>query len=107
MTKSAAESDCAQLEKWKMEGMEELGYEPKGVLIVNAFAEKDISERQEYFPNQMLQFATKKEHCLLSSEVLLYIYEEYKNQEITTEEVYKSLFQKVGVYEREDLKSHS
>lgn len=97
LRKSAKESDCAQLEKWKMEGMQELGYEPKGILIMNAYAETEILKRHEYFPNQLLPFAEKKELSLVTSECLLDLYIDFKNEKISKEEVFNLISGTTGV----------
>lgn len=66
-TGSAAEKDAAQLEKWVSRYHEETSIEPKGVLIINAFADTPLAERSiDVFPNQMLKYVMRKEMCLLS-----------------------------------------
>jgi ABC-type lipopolysaccharide export system ATPase subunit len=97
LTKSASEKDCSQLEKWKMEEMTKLGYEPKGILVMNAFAEIDPVKRQDYFPNQMIAFAKKKELSLVSSDCLLKMYIDFKHGKITGEEIYNDLVTNIGV----------
>jgi hypothetical protein len=57
VTKSAAESHCAQLEKWVAEDLE-AGRKSKGILIINAFLNDPPLERaQPVFPNQMRRYA--------------------------------------------------
>jgi len=103
LKKSAKESDCTQLEKWKMEEMEKLGYEPKGILVMNAFAEIELSQRQEYFPSQILSFAEKKELSLVSSECLLKMYIDFKHGNITKEAIYNILITNIGILDYKPL----
>lgn len=94
---SAAEKHAAQLEKWVMNYMEE-NAQPKGILIVNAFKDRELTAREETFPNQMLAFSTRREHCLLSTIQLLGIYYEIKSSPARKEELINSLFETVGIY---------
>jgi hypothetical protein len=71
VAKSAAESHCAQLEKWVAEEKIE-EREAKGVLVINAWLNKPPIERiQPAFPSQMLQYAQQRNHCLLTGLQLL------------------------------------
>lgn len=99
LNKSAAEKNAAQLEKWVSTFIAEKGATPKGILLVNTFKEIPISNRtQPSFPNQMLSYATNRNHCLLTTvqlcSLLLYCRENpnHKNQEI------KKLLNTSGVY---------
>ena len=72
LTKSAAEKDAAQLEKWVSEHSLEFGVQPKGILIVNAWRSTPLDERsQTAFPDQMLPYSETRDHCLLSTTQLL------------------------------------
>lgn len=95
---SAAEKHAAQLEKWVASYMEEKGSQPKGILLVNAFKDKELSERGEVFPNQMLKYSTTREHCLMSTTQLLGLYYEVVSHPEKKEELIQSLFDTVGVY---------
>lgn len=64
---SATEKHTAQTVKWKTEYFIENDKMPKGVLIVNAFNNRKLEERQEYFPNQMLKYAEHQEICLITT----------------------------------------
>lgn len=64
---SATEKHTAQTVKWKTEYYIENDIMPKGVLIVNAFNNKKLEDRQEYFPNQMLKYAEHQEICLITT----------------------------------------
>lgn len=71
VSKSAAESYSAQLEKWVAE---EVVAErpPKGILIINAWQKKAPLERtQPAFPPQMRPYAEKRDHCLVTGLQLL------------------------------------
>jgi DNA invertase Pin-like site-specific DNA recombinase len=67
VTKSAAEKQAAQLEKWVAGVMEETGKAPKGILIVNTWRDLPLSERTEDdFPTQMLPYCKSRNHCLIT-----------------------------------------
>lgn len=67
LNSSAGEKDAAQLEKWVSGHFENHGVEPKGILVVNAYASLPLSQRVDsVFPNQMIDYVTRKSHCLLS-----------------------------------------
>jgi hypothetical protein len=73
LTKSAAEGNCAQLEKWVAE--EKIaGHDAKGILVINAWLNKPLLERtQSAFPDQMRPYAQQRNHCLLTGLQLLNI----------------------------------
>lgn len=64
---SATEKHTSQIVKWKSEYHIENDIMPKGILLVNAFNDKELECRQDYFPNQMLKYATHQEICLLTT----------------------------------------
>ena len=67
VTKSAAEKQAAQLEKWVAGAIEETGKAPKGILIVNTWRDLPLSERnKEDFPPQMLPYCKSRNHCLIT-----------------------------------------
>ena len=81
--KSAAERDAAQLMKWVARVLGEEGYEPKGILIVNAFCEKDVLQRTEdAFPHQMLELCIRHKYCLLTTTQLFNIFCDFKRGKI-------------------------
>jgi len=72
LAKSAAESDAAQLEKWVSEYRFEHDETPKGILVVNAWRELPLNERDEpAFPPQMRPYCEKRDHCLIETRQLL------------------------------------
>lgn len=96
---SSAEKHGAQLEKWVSEFVEKEGTIPKAILIVNGFRKKDLSARNEaVFPNQMIDYSTKREHCLISTVQLLGIFIDVKNNPLKKEEIITKLLSTVGVY---------
>ncbi|MBO0470993.1 hypothetical protein JZO66_10595 [Enterococcus sp. DIV0242_7C1] len=96
---SSAEKHGAQLEKWVSEFVEKEGTIPKAILIVNGFRKKDLSARNEaVFPNQMIDYSTKREHCLISTVQLLGIFIDVKNNPSKKEEIITKLLNTVGVY---------
>ncbi len=75
LTKSAGEKNSNQLQKWETEFFEDYEIHPKQVLIVNSFRNLPLSERvEDTFPNQMLDYAIKKEQCLITTTQLLCFY---------------------------------
>lgn len=95
---SAAEKDAAQLEKWVSRYHEENDVEPKGILIVNGFAEVPLSERnQPVFPNQMMQYVRKKEMCLLSG-LQLFCLVASQPDEIRCSEIRRLLLSTIGSF---------
>jgi hypothetical protein len=71
-SKSAAEKDSAQLEKWVAAYLEEHDAKAKPILVVNAWRELRLDERSEpAFPDQMLRYAQAREHCLVTGAQLL------------------------------------
>ena len=67
LSKSAAESHAAQLEKWVSTVFEETGKVPKGILIVNTWREVPLADRNKAdFPEQMLPYCIDRKHCLVT-----------------------------------------
>ncbi|MES2477873.1 MAG: hypothetical protein V4561_02215 [Bacteroidota bacterium] len=99
-TKSAAEKNAAQLEKWVTTYYLEKEILPKGLLLVNTYRELPLEKRtQSSFPDQMHKFSIDRNHCLLSTlqlnTLLLYCREHPEQKEV---EINK-LIETTGVYE--------
>lgn len=98
---SSAEKHGAQLEKWVSEFYEKENRQAKGILIVNGFREKDLKLRSEdTFPNQMLDYCTKREHCLVSTSQILGLLIETKKYPEKKDELILELLSTVGVYDK-------
>lgn len=96
---SAAEKHSAQLEKWVSEFVEKEGTIPKAILIVNGFRTKKLSARNEaVFPNQMIDYSAKREHCLISTLQLLGIFIDVKKNPLKKESIITKFLNTVGVY---------
>ncbi|MBP1041002.1 hypothetical protein I6N95_08305 [Vagococcus sp. BWB3-3] len=96
---SSAEKHGAQLEKWVAEFIEKEEQVPKGILIVNGFRKKDLSSRtEEVFPNQMVNYSTKRDHCLISTIQLLGLFIEVKNNPSEKKSIMNKFLSTVGVY---------
>lgn len=94
---SSGEKQAAQLEKWVSEYMMDHGILPKGILIVNAFRDKPLEDRNEKsFPEQMLKFSKRREHCLLTTTQLLELHLCFTNGEIAFAQVHDILFNTIG-----------
>jgi hypothetical protein len=99
-SKSASEKDAAQLEKWKSEYHAEHGRLPKGLLIVNAWRGKPLSERDApAFPNQMLDFAVnQRKQCLLTTTQLLGLWNVAEKSKARADKLAKMLLDCEGVF---------
>lgn len=94
---TSGEKHASQLEKWVSSYFENTGVQPKGILVVNSFKDIPLNQRREAtFPNQMLKYSERREHCLITSLQLLGLY--YKANEGGKEELINSLFESIGVY---------
>jgi hypothetical protein len=99
VTKSAKESNAAQLEKWVSEYKIQNEVTPKGILIVNTFKDKPLQDRTEpAFPHQMLDFSIKREHCLITGLQLFGLYLDYVNNPERKKELVEQLFNTVGIF---------
>jgi hypothetical protein len=101
VTKSAAEKNAAQLEKWVSTFIEKEERIPKPLLIVNAFCNIPLEQRTEdIFPNQMLSYSTSRNHCLISTTQLLCLFIEISQNPDCKDERINELLTTVGVYNR-------
>jgi hypothetical protein len=99
LTKSAKESDAAQLEKWVSLYIEDHGTAPKAILAVSAWRDVPLDERtQPAFPNQMLKYATAREHCLVETSQILAAAVTCGTKK-AKDAFLKTLFETVGVVE--------
>ena len=106
-SKSAAEKDSAQLEKWSAAYLEETGRAAKPVLVVNAWRELPLQQRVEAsFPQQMLKYATARGHCLVTGLQLLCAWLEVERDPSQAHSIVGELFDTSGVWARyEDWRS--
>lgn len=66
VSKSAAEKHAAQLEKWVADAKAQ-GKSVKGILVVNTWREQPLNERtEEDFPQQMIPYSRRRQHCLVT-----------------------------------------
>lgn len=97
---SATEKHTSQTVKWKSMYHIENDILPKGILIVNAFKSKDLENRQDTFPAQMLKYAKQQEICLLSTlqvyNIKCYLEQNPGEKDSIIDELYST----VGVYEK-------
>ncbi|MDP3951891.1 hypothetical protein, partial [Microbacterium sp.] len=70
LSKSAAEKNAAQLEKWVAEELAE-GESAKGILVANTWRESSPDQREIDYPDQMLPYASARGHCLVTGLQLL------------------------------------
>ena len=97
---SATEKHTSQIVKWKSEYHIENDIMPKGILLVNAFNDKELECRQEYFPNQMLKYATHQEICLLTTLQLYNIRKYLEKYPDEKEKIIDEIFNTDGLYKK-------
>ena len=91
LTGSAKESNAAQLEKWASDFVD-AGKAVKPVLVVNAFRDLSPDLRESAFPNQMLEYSTRRGHVLVESSQL-YAAEQLLRSKSTQRSVFLSELQ--------------
>jgi hypothetical protein len=98
-SKSAAEKHAAQLEKWVSEYISKNGIAPKGILIVNAFKDIPLADRnEETFPKQMIKYSKNRNHCLLTGIQLLGLYLDCKANPEKRDEVIERIYSTDGLF---------
>ena len=97
---SATEKHTSQTVKWKSMYHIEHDVLPKGFLVVNAFKDRELEKRQDYFPNQMLKYATQQEICLLTTLQIFNIKCYLKDNPDKKDEIINELYNTVGVYNK-------
>lgn len=95
---SATEKHTSQIVKWKSEYHIENDVMPKGILLVNAFKDKGLESRQDYFPNQMLKYATHQEICLLTTVQLYNIKKYLERKPEEREKIINEIYTTNGLY---------
>jgi hypothetical protein len=100
VTKSGAEHQAAELEKWVSSYNAGRGKRPKGILVVNAFKNKPLIDRAKLqsFPDQMLKWSVAREHCLLTGLQLLGITLRARQHPSEVARLRKSILDCVGRY---------
>jgi hypothetical protein len=99
--KSAAEKHAAQLQKWVSERHAETGNEPKGILVVNAWRNTPLADRgKPAFPDQMLGYAERQRHCLVTGLQLLCAWADAEANPARRDELAASLLDTSGRWER-------
>lgn len=85
--------------KWSAIYYENTGIRPKPILIVNAFKDTPLNDRVEAaFPHQMVDYSTRREHCLITTLQLFTLYQDGVNNKIDKAAMINSLFETVGEY---------
>jgi hypothetical protein len=99
LSKSAKERDAAQLEKWVAEHHVAEGNQPKGILVVNAYATTPLDRRSgSAFPAQMLKYAHGRELCLITGVQLLGAWLDAEQDPRRKGALRRSILDCVGVY---------
>lgn len=100
VSKSAAEADAAQLEKWASSHLAEHGVSAKAILVVNAFKDTPFEERKKpAFPAQMIEYSTQRGHCLITGVQLLGAVFAAQQSRTKQQSVAKKIMDTVGVFE--------
>lgn len=100
ISRSATEKHTSQIVKWKSEYHIENDIMPKGILLVNAFNDKELECRQDYFPNQMLKYAIHQEICLLTTIQLYNIRKYLEKNPNEKEKIINEIFKTNGLYKK-------
>jgi hypothetical protein len=96
-TKSAAERDAAQLEKWVSHHRADAGEQAKGILVVNGWLAKPLDQRPSVFPDQMMKYARdERQHCLVTGLQLLNLWAEAERSPDQCPELRGALLTTVG-----------
>lgn len=96
LTKSAAERNAAQLEKWVASELAD-GVDVKGILVVNTWRDLPLDERiGDDFPHQMLGYSEQRGHCLLTAAQLLAMVRAVLDGTARKEDVADSILATVG-----------
>ena len=97
LTKSAAEKNAAQLEKWVSSYIEKHSVTPKALLIANTWRLLPIESREkDDFPSQMLTYSTARSHCLITGLQLLSIHEQLLRSPKDAESIRKLILSTTG-----------
>lgn len=97
LTKSAAEKNAAQLQKWVSSYHVENDINPKGILIVNTYKNLKLENRTEIdFPNQMLAYSNQMKLCLITGLQLLCMYLDFSSKKLSKKKIIELLFNTIG-----------
>ncbi len=100
VSKSAAEKHAAQLEKWVSEYYSTHGVHPKGILVINAYYDTPLKDRNNpAFPDQMLGYSKRRGHCLLTGIQLLSMFLDCREDQEKKDEIINRMFSTEGVFE--------
>ena len=103
-TKSGKEEDSRQLEVWVSEYVLEHGEGSscKGILFLNAYCDTPLSERKgkTIFPDSMLRYSERNEHCLMTTTQLLRLYYHLQQHPGEKDKLIEEMFATVGVFQK-------
>ncbi|MCP2293620.1 hypothetical protein APR11_000024 [Nocardia amikacinitolerans] len=95
--KSAGEKNATQLEKWVINYHDRHEIFPKGILVINAWRNKPLSDRNEKaFPDQMLPYCERSDHCLITGAQMLAIHQHVLRNPGAAGEIRQSLLATAG-----------
>jgi len=100
MTRTATITQAAQLEKCVSEYFTPYDVEVKGILVVNAYKDQPFQDRAEsVFPNAMVNYSEKRNHCLMTGVQLLNLYLEARENPGRRAALVQKMFDISGVFE--------
>jgi len=74
----------------------------KGILIINPLRNKPLNERDQVHEKQ-IQLAQRYDSLIITTDVLLHIFENFLRKNFSTEEVVEIFKNKVGILTKEDF----
>ena len=98
LSKSAAEKNAAQLEKWVAEELAE-GDSAKGILVANTWREIPPDQREIDYPDQMIPYASARGHCLVTGLQLLALARAVAAGDMDADTAAQSLISATGRFE--------
>jgi hypothetical protein len=96
-------SDIRQLNHWVGDAIADEDWEGKGVLVVNAFAEKAIDERADAFPANSVRAAERFEQCLMTTTQLFAAIRSQQQGSFDADAFWATIFATSGVCKLPDL----
>jgi hypothetical protein len=101
--KTISLADILQLDNWKVFAEEKDKIPRKGILIANCYIEKDISERDEYFPDNCIKKSEKNDFCLVKTSQLYKAICLLKDNKLNKNDFWNEIFSTNGICKLEDL----
>jgi type II secretion system (T2SS) protein E len=99
VSESASEKHAVQLEKSVIEYFSSHEIMPKGILVINSYKDTPLKDRNgASFPDQVINYSEKRDHCLITGLQLLGLYLDCKDNPEKKTEVIDRIFSTNGVF---------